>query len=194
MSGNPRTCFQAFADLAQLLLSRTVLGSGQFVRLSRSAASTRVQTLGGLGGPTTPVQLRNDFWLRVAVTLRLDDTDAGRRLKVLKSSFQYQADEGGLEEIFRYDYLREPGPDPHPQSHLNLHGDLHVARALPRGRPLQRVHFPTARVSLEAVIRLLIEQFEVPSATPAEAWRPLLAQSEADFREIAHQPPSGPAE
>ena len=52
----------------------------------------------------------------------------------------------------------------------------------------ERVHYPTGRVALEAVIRLLIEQYSVVPLQPAHIWRPLLHASETAFQEIAHKP------
>jgi hypothetical protein len=174
------------------MLSLTVMSRGQAVRLSSSSHAPLTRVLGGQRGPTSPVELLDGRWLRVAVTLYLD-ADEGKRLKVAKSSFQYQADEAGLQEICRYDYLRQPGPDPHPQAHLNVHGTLEHLPSQAGKKPLARIHFPTNRVSLEAVIRMLAEQFAVPTNQPPTVWRPVLAASEASFSEIAHRPLSGPA-
>ncbi|HZB83603.1 MAG TPA: hypothetical protein VE288_12265 [Rubrobacteraceae bacterium] len=44
---------------------------------------------------------------------------------------------------------------------------------------LQAAHLPTGRVSLEAFIRLLIEDFEVP--TLRGDWEEALARSEEEF-------------
>lgn len=46
---------------------------------------------------------------------------------------------------------------------------------------------------LEGVIRLLVEEFGVPCNQPPAIWRPVLAEAERAFLEIAHQPLSGPA-
>lgn len=103
----------------------------------------------------------------------------GSRLKVKTSSFQYQLDPEGEKWVFRYDYLREP-PEPHPAAHLQIRGGL-IEACLPDARALERVHFPTHRVSLEAVIRLLVEEFAVPTSEPRHVWRPVLAESESAF-------------
>src|SRR5712691_3711711 len=158
-AGGPAS-FRAFRDLMQLLLGITVLADGQYVRVVQQAGRQQVGALGGPTGPTCPVRLRNGRWLRVAVDLYLQPHEGGTRLKVRKSSFQYQGGEGGQQEVFRFDYLREPGDAPdHPTAHLNVHGTLDVADVLPAGRTLARVHFPTNRISLEAVIRLLTHDF-----------------------------------
>jgi len=115
----------------------------------------------------------------------LDETANDARLKVSESSFQYQDDQEGRREIFRYDYLRQPCRT-EPTSHLNLYAHLDVPGVLPIGRPLSRVHLPTGRVPLEAVIRTLIDDFNVPTATEDSVWRPVLAESEASFLQIAH--------
>lgn len=128
----------------------------------------------------------------VACYLDVDD-ERGPLLKVSESSFQYQEDEAGNDWIVRYDYLREPGPDPHPTAHLQIRGQLH-ADVLSDDKPLDRVHFPTGRVALEGVLRLLAEQFDVPTAEQPEVWRGVLSESERAFQRIAHRPQSGPAE
>jgi hypothetical protein len=143
--------------------------------------------------PAGALPLNDGRFLRLHVTLSLEDTPEGRRLKVLKSSFQYQVDQQGERWIVRYDYLREPGPDPHPQAHVQIRGALLEAGVPARRGLLEHVHFPTGRVSVEAVIRLLADQFSVPCNEQPEVWRPVLAESERLFQEIAHRPLSGPA-
>jgi hypothetical protein len=188
MDGGPRS-FDAFRELAQLLLGRTVLADGQAVRLSGRGGrrGDDVRVLAGMAGPTDPLRLRDGRWLRLAITLYLD-RDANDWLKVRKSSFQYQADRDGDRPIFRYDYLRIPN-SAEPPAHLNVYATLAVPDVLGPARPLSRVHFPTSRVSMEAGIRLLADDFAVPTATDPSLWRPLLAASEATFERIAHRAP-----
>jgi hypothetical protein len=192
MAGTSRS-FDAFRDLLQLLLSLTVMASGEFVNLVSSGDPSR-RVLGGIGGPTAPVRLLDGRWLRVAYSLHLAPHEGKElRLKVEQSSVQYQVnqfdgDDGRLGEIFRYDYLRDDASG-HPNAHINIHAELNEAGVLKAGATLARVHFPTSRVSLEAILRLLIGDFKVPTAQPEEVWRPVLAASEKEFQEIAHQPP-----
>jgi hypothetical protein len=109
-------------------------------------------------------------------------------LKVVESSYQYQLDDDGTHWVVRYDYLRDP-QGAHPPGHVQINGTF-AARV---DGDMRRIHLPTGRVSLEAILRLLIEDFNVPSNEPPEIWRPVLAESEAAFEEIAHRPLSGPA-
>jgi hypothetical protein len=187
MAGGPES-FAAFRDLVQLLLGCTVLAQGEFVRLTqRDKGVQDVRVVGGASGPTSPVRLRDGRWLRVAITLFLDR--GSNRLKVEKSSYQYQVDQDGQREVFRYDYLRQRGEE-YPSCHLNVHGELQED-VLPSGTTLARVHFPTDRVSLEAVIRLLVRDFKCETAYPATIWGPALETSEVEFQKIAHRPSSG---
>jgi hypothetical protein len=192
MAGGP-PAMPAFEELTGFLLGLTVLARHGGVRLAYLERQRSRAAIGGLGGPTDPLPLNDGRYLRTSVSLYLDDDDErGPLLKVAKSSYQYQADHGGKHWVFRYDYLREPGPDPNPQTHLQVNGTLAAPGVLAADHPLGRVHFPTDRVSLEGVIRLLADQFNVPCNTESATWRPVLAESERAFQQIAHRPLSGP--
>ena len=181
--------FEAFRALTSLLLSLTILDPAGAVTLG-SGPRPDVRVLGGWGGPEDPLPLTNGNYLRFSVTLFLAETREGTRLKVEESSYQYQLDTEGERWVFRYDYLRHPR-HPHPASHFQIRGNL-VEDCLPWRIPLERIHFPDSRVPLEAVIRLLVEQFGVPARQPPEIWRPVLSESERPFLNIAHRPLSGP--
>ena len=63
---------------------------------------------------------------------------------------------------------------------MQVRGNL-LEDCLPQATSLDRVHFPTARVSLEAVIRLLVKQFGTPCHSEPELWRPVFAEAERAF-------------
>ena len=46
----------------------------------------------------------------------------------------------------------------------------------------------TPMVTLEAIIRLLVDDFGVPANEPDDVWRPLLLETEEAFVKIARQP------
>ena len=144
-----------------------------------------MKVLGGWRGPTDPLPLNDGRFLRISVTLHLAPSEGNRRLKVEESSYQYQLDSEGDRWVFRYDYLRHP-PDSRPASHLQIRGGL-TEECLPNEVELKRVHFPTDRISLEAVIRLLADEFRTPCNSPPEVWRRLLFESESSFLQIAHR-------
>jgi hypothetical protein len=190
-AGRNPDSFEAFKDLAFLMLSHTVMDRAGGLRLIAGPRRDEVvRVLGGWTGPDDPIPLCDGRFLRTTVTLYLEQTNDGPRVKVRNSSFQYQADRSGKLWIFRYDYVREP-PEPHPSCHLHVRGTL-AEPLLISPQQLEDIHFPTQRIALEAVIRLLIEQFGVRTNESADIWRPLLEESEAAFLEIAHRSTSGP--
>jgi len=137
------------------------------------------------------VYLNDGRFLRFAMSLYLEPYGRETRLKVEKSVIQYQIDEDGDRWIFRYDYLRH-ATEPHPGAHLQIRGALSESSVVPLRETLERVHFPTGRVSLEAIIRLLVEQFGLRTNEDPALWRPVLAASQEEFLRIAHQSVSGP--
>jgi hypothetical protein len=181
----------AFRNLVALLLGITVLHPSSHVVLSSGPARGRFV----LRHSDRPLRLNDDRFLRWTQSLYLDPTamePSGPRLKVAESSYQYQLDPEGEEWVFRYDYLRDPNSAyRYPRAHLQVRGTLE-ARVLGAGKALRHVHFPTDRISFEAVLRLLATEFDVPTHQTPEVWRPVLAASEEAFREIAHRPLSGP--
>ncbi|HCG00885.1 MAG TPA: hypothetical protein DEV93_10130 [Chloroflexi bacterium] len=195
LANESRTEIRPFRDLVHVLLANSVMDAHYAGPAVYYAQGTRDRgDLGGLGRVLAPVPLRDGRWLRLAISLYVENTEHGRRLKAAQSSFQYQvsADPHADDWIFRYDYLRDPR-DRYPAAHLQINADLKAPGVLAEQRPLARVHFPTGRVPLEAVIRLLAEDFGVPCGPLPEVWRAMLAEAESVFKEIAHQPPFGPA-
>ena len=174
------------------MLRLTVLaapGGLRLVRLQGGPQNAAVLLEGWTGESLVP--LNDGRFLRLAMSLFLAPYERGTRLKVETSVLQYQLDEGGDHWIFRYDYLRHAA-EPHPGAHLQVRGALAEAGVVAVRGTLERVHFPTGRVALDAVIRLLVEQFGGPTSEDPAVWRPVLAASEEEFLRIAHRDVSGP--
>ena len=184
MRGGPEA-FDGFLDLVSLLLNITVMSDAAAVRLVAGDSDAMVLT--GWRGIGDPILLTDGRYLRLLMTVYLENTPKGRLLKVDEASLQFQADPQGKRWIFRYDYRRHP-KDQYPAGHVQVRGTLTET-----GMLMSPVHFPTGRVSLEAILRVLIEDFAIPPREPAENWRAALAESEAPFLRIAHQALSGPA-
>jgi hypothetical protein len=191
--------FAAFAELVNLLLRVTVLKGTIGTRLTSGPRSAgggpkdRIFVEGGFDVDRDIVPLNDGRFLRISITLFRQPHEGGHRLKVEHATYQYQVDEDGHHWAFRYDYERDPENE-HPACHLQIRGNLYENELRLHRGLLERTHFPTGRVSLEAVLRLLIVQFQVPANTPADYWRPILAASEAAFERIAHRTLSGPSE
>jgi hypothetical protein len=179
----------AFRDLTGKVLNLSILAPGETLKLIRLGGDPTKAVIGGRTA-REPLRLNDGRYLRISARLYLDHTAQPNFLKVEETSYQYQMDRDGAQWIFRYDYLRNP-PHAIPAAHLQIRGSLAEAESL-GGALLERMHFPTGRVSVEAVIRLLVEQFKVPCNQPADVWRPILSESERDFLRVAHQPLSGP--
>lgn len=188
MAGSPES-FVAFRDLSDLLFRITVLDPTGGITLT-AGPRPRAKVIGGWTGPEDPLPLNDGRYFRCSMTLFLDPTQQGTRLKVEKAAYQYQMDQEGNRWIFRYDYLRTAA-EPHPGAHLQIRG-YPIESCLPERTPLERIHFPTMRVSLEAVIRLLADGFGIRCNEPEEIWRPVLVETERLFFVIAHQPLAGP--
>lgn len=191
--GGGRASIDAFCDLLSLIFRLTVVQANTPVCLDwgTQPVADRVKCrVAGGWDKRGLLPLRNGKFLRLIIGVFLDQT-ANDLLKVDKSSLQYQCDEAGESWVCRYEYARDP-EGRHPAMHLHVRGALAESDALPADRPLERVHFPTNRVSCEAMIRLLVEQFNVSTNYPREIWQPVLAFTEAEFLRRAHLSSSGP--
>lgn len=183
---------RSFQALVSTMLQLTVIADGHAPRLWYLPDSREAATLGGVRAFNDPLPLRNGAYLRLTMNLRLAERQE-RWLKVGKSSYQYQLRPEDESWVFRYDFLRHRESGRHPQGHLQVHGQFTEPEAAPR--PMGRLHFPVIRPSIEGVIRVLAEDFEVPTREPAEVWRPLLALTEDTlFGDVADKPVSGPRE
>jgi hypothetical protein len=188
--------FEAYRELLNFIFRLTVMDASAGVRVHRLKGDDVKRVIAPLQGPQMPLPLNGGAFLRFNINAFLGDTAKapGRLvLKIADEAFQYQLDDQGTEWIFRYEYQRDPAVNRHPPAHLHVKADLKRGpEVFGDDHPLDRVHFPTGRVSVPAIIRLLVEQFGVPCHEDPELWRPVLAQVESDFHEIAHQPLSGP--
>jgi len=89
--------------------------------------------------------------------------------------------------LFRYEYNRET-TDHYAPGHVHIRGSFADFEGLGPKSTLERIHFPTGRVPLESIIRLLADNFQVDTNEPEQVWRPLLHQTEQAFIQIARQP------
>jgi hypothetical protein len=188
-----RAALHHWRDLANLLLHVTVADASANLRLTLpndKLAEDHRAVLHGFG--ERALLLRDGRFLRVFQVLSIEATDQGPRVKVQSSSYQYQTDKAGTDWLFRFDYERNPR-NQYPGAHLQINAEPCAAGWLPSKKRLGRVHFPTRRTSLEAVLRLLIEDFGVRASRRENVWRAVLAASEGAFHEIAHPPSPGPS-
>lgn len=181
-----RHSLQAWRDLAELLFCGTIGATGSSLAVHVLGNRRGHGAVGGRPEIGTPLALNNGAFLKFTMSLKLRH----RRLIVDQSAYQYQLDPEGRDWVFRYDYRRRP-TDRYAAAHVQVRGDLKQPAIAPRG--LERIHLPTGRVSFEAVIRLLVEDFDVPCRWPTDVWRPVLHESVILFLRDATIPPSGPS-
>ncbi|HEY4003346.1 MAG TPA: DUF6516 family protein, partial [Candidatus Xenobia bacterium] len=185
--GGGRDGLRSFVRLIRLLLGNTICPDISQVQVSALGTKAVIGTW-----DEAPLRLTNDRFLRLTMILR---ENKGSNPSVLAYSYQYQleAETATDDWVFRYDFDRFP-ENPHPPAHLHIRGSLLSEGVLPDKTPLERLHFATCRVSLEAVIRVLIEQFGVEPVKPPSLWRPILDLSERLFHDTLQHLPSGPAQ
>ena len=110
-----------------------------------------------------------------------------RRWRVTTRMYQYRLLDHGERELLTYHW--QPGdfflgPD-HPHLHVSAALSARATTSQTETIDLDGRHLPTARVSLEAVIRMLIEEFGV--APQRADWRDTLARTEGVFWDEATQ-------
>lgn len=183
-SGLRESC-SAFKDLVSLLLHLTVVKEKEVIRFFETTVPG-VFIIGGTKESVLPLELNDGNYLRLSLSFHFETKT--RRLSILESSYQYQPNRHKDQHWeFRYDYLKFPNPlNPYPPSHLQINGKSQKAS------DLHKVHFPVPRPSIEGVIRLLVEGYDVPCNRSKKIWQPVLAESERLFFEVAHIPVSGP--
>ena len=137
------------------------------------------------GGDRAQLELRDgvapagDGLMRVSQLIG-PSRQPGRTVRTLKYSYLYAVGpDPDTDWLVRYDY--EPYQaeiDPsyrYPIAHVHFNGSSPAyaayASARVQGRPLERLHFPTRRISLEEFVELLIVEFgaETPGRTAEEA-------------------------
>ena len=77
--------------------------------------------------------------------------------------------------MMRWEYFREPpvADYPYELSHVHMHGVFF------NGTPADRLHVPTDRIELKAVINHLITEWEVKPRT--DDWKAILEESAEGF-------------
>jgi hypothetical protein len=190
--GGPQA-FEAFRNFVSHLLCLTVGAedAGVHLVLDKRSREKTATLQGGYGRGDSAVLLTNGRYLKLVVSLFLNPQAEDNFVRVRLSNFQYQTDALGDDWVFRYEYERDPGARRHPGGHLHIRGQEFTCQDVKIARTLEDIPFPTGRPTLESTIRLLIEQFGVPSSSDSSVWRPVLDKSEEDFLRIAHSPGPG---
>ena len=115
---------------------------------------------------------RHRLSLRVAMRYRIIRADgASGPWKIKTAGYAYAIDDRDGHEVLAY-HWQEGTPPPCPHLHLGAGAGVNAL--------VQTRHLPTGRVALEAVVRLLVEEFEVPPLR--RDWRTVLRRGEERFK------------
>jgi hypothetical protein len=138
-------------------------------------ATLRTGQLVELHGP-------NRLRIQVGHAFRLIETPDADRGPVKASTvrYQYLITTDGHREVFGYHWTPDaPAPQKtHPHMHI---GSLVTAESAFLPKTFSGLHIPTGRVSLESVIRFLIEELAVETIIDRDTALDRLRQSEAAF-------------
>lgn len=170
----------AFGNLISRLLHLTVAKQNEVLRLDKSPHPNTF-IFGGALEATDPILLNNKRYLRITINFHHSQKTG---ITVERASYQYQLDrEDNRRWMFRYDYLKnQPRGFPYPPSHFQMNAKFIYA---PEHRDIHKVHFPARKFSLLDIIRLLAEEFHVPCNKPVKIWKPVLAECEGFFQDLA---------
>lgn len=130
--------------------------------------------------------------LDVAHQFRLVDpepTDEYLEWRVSTVAYVYALLDAGDHELLAYHWQPDPndeGPD-HPHLHVRTTLPAQVQMGKTREIHVGKLHAPTGRVSLEAVVRMLLVELDIK---PLHGdWRAVLDRAELRFREVRRQLP-----
>lgn len=99
------------------------------------------------------------------------DREYGFKVKTHQYSYTLsQRENDRWEELVSYHW--------HPDDTAVREPHLHVAC-------VPRVHFPTARISVERFIRMLIDYYEIKPAIAESKWKPILERNDSAFDRMA---------
>ena len=125
-----------------------------------------------------PMRLKNGRYLFLYQRLGLRHEE--RYLTTVEYQYTYQETPDPEGWIFRYEYQREPPAGyQYPRAHLHINAD---PGSYPGNKPFPKLHIPTGRVTIEAVVRHLLDEHSIPCISPH--WQDVLAETEADFAAI----------
>lgn len=168
-----------FAQLVRVLFSSTVLARGEAFDFWMGKCTNNVRTGTISGRNQNPLKLSNGYYLKFFMELSQEKNNP---LAVTNSCYQYQTDyvsRYSKKVVFRYDYDTEEELPGHPTSHLQIYGALDQSEVL--SKSLSDVRFPVDRPSIESVLSLLINDFNV---TPNDKqWKEIVDHSEKAFRQ-----------
>jgi len=175
---SPDQVFSTFKDHLSQLLNRTVTQAP----LTKLRVGTRVLVEFWQNGRPVCVRVGRGYHLYVGQTLEaIEETRSRYRLKTV--AYAYRIAEGPSFDdrcLFRWEYnAREYKDSLAPRHHLHIPAQLRCSGN--RILDTEELHIPTGWITVEEVIRFLIQELDVKPKS--KNWDALLCRSEEKFRE-----------
>jgi hypothetical protein len=136
-------------------------------------------TLGG--GDPIPLDAERDLALRISLQYRIVPAESPRGpFKATITAYSYIVEEQAGAELLAYQWHPDArGARPWPHLHFRAAGQV--------GDPAwSKIHFPTGRVALEEVLRLLLDEMGVHPRR--EDWRERLQETQRKFEQFRTWP------
>ena len=193
----PKACFDEFVGHLRSLCAKTLTKQHQLIsRRTDDETQIGISFLQRDAPVTVPLKTKahGTVYFSIAQDLRAKlDEEETYRLETHAYWYRLQsAPEATAQAAIRWEYERKPeGGKKHCRNHVQQ--DTHVA--LGTGRlDLNKAHLPTGWVTIEEVLRFLINDLGVKPPCGA-SWATVLAESEAKFYEEftskRYTPPKG---
>lgn len=177
---SPFEAYRNFQDSLNETLSCVTAGRLSVPSVSDFETDFEYSIVLNYGRPVTDLRGYHQLTLSVLQRFVIQMTDDEERgpYKVRTNMYVYQVATRAEEELFAYHWT------PEEDEYLyRVHPHLHIgAVSITGDAPIPnfpKLHLPTARVSLESIIRLLIEDLGVRPRR--DAWREILTTSEEAF-------------
>ncbi len=135
------------------------------------------------------VELGNGCRIRVFQRVVPHPEDPEGLITTAEYSYSYAlGPDPDLEWLLRYDYVPEEAAKPefeYPVAHVHFNGtsEAYDGFDMPGKKPLNKLHCPTERITLEDFIEHLIIEFDAPTHGDKEEALAFLAESRREFHE-----------
>lgn len=179
----PKEVFNRFVQHLNRLLHSSVCDA-PLVSVIILERPQRAQMSFRQGNVPVAAKLRSGGWyLYLGQTLEtVRERNTHWRLRTLGYSYRIQRGPGQDDPwVFRFEYIsRELQSLPHPRHHLHVPAKLRLPRTN-REVDLAKVHIPTGWVTVEELVRFLVQGLGVKSRK--STWDQLCRESEETFRQ-----------
>ena len=171
---------QLFADVLSRVLNCTVSRAPVRAAITGQDPFEGYIALLGEGRLPSLAPLTNGGFLYLQHHFCLAEKGKDKFLATAHYTYTYQLGSTDDTWVIRWEYNREPGKEyryPHAHVHVNACPAHYTGQ-----KAFPELHIPTARVTLESVVRHLIVEHDIPPIS--DNWQQILGETQADFERI----------